>query len=36
MTDGHLPIDPREGGSNVGLDTVAGLERRTILGHYEP
>jgi Tol biopolymer transport system component len=36
VSSGNLPIDPREGGGNVGLDTVAGLQRRTLLGHYEP
>jgi Tol biopolymer transport system component len=36
LASGNLPIDPREGGGNIGLDTIAGIERRTILGHYEP
>ena len=29
------PLQPPEGGGNVGLDTILGLERRTIIGHYE-
>ena len=36
LAGGNLPIDPREGGGNVGLDTIAGIERRTVIGRYVP